>query len=153
MRLLVETDLNCSAARAWAEVQKPELLVHVASPVLVFIPRAPTEFPPAGLDGEFVVSMKLFGLLPLGRQTIRVSRHADPDGSFHLRDDGFSDVIRKWDHRISLTPLSECLCHYTDTIDIEAGLLTPVVFCFAFVFFRWRQHRWRQLVAREFRYR
>ncbi|MFO0947332.1 MAG: hypothetical protein U1D30_15580 [Planctomycetota bacterium] len=127
-------------------MQKPQLLIHVARPFLVFVPREPKELPPAGLDGEFKVSMRLLGVIPLGWQMIRVTRTIDADGTCHLRDDGYSPLIRRWDHRIRVQPISKTTCEYSDTIDIEAGLLTPLVFVFAHLFFRWRQHRWRQLV-------
>ncbi|MBN8607821.1 MAG: hypothetical protein J0L81_12970 [Caulobacterales bacterium] len=40
---------------------------------------------------------------------------------------------------------------YRDRVRVEAGLLTPGVWMFAALFFRWRQMRWRALVKRGFK--
>jgi len=37
-------------------------------------------------------------------------------------------------------------CGYTDQIDIQAGILTPPIWLFAHIFYRYRQRRWRHLV-------
>ena len=42
---------------------------------------------------------------------------------------------------------------YTDSVEVRAGLLTPLVWAFATAFYRHRQRRWRRLVRRGFRYR
>ncbi len=41
---------------------------------------------------------------------------------------------------------------YRDRVEIDAGLLTPVVAALARVFYRHRQGRWRALAARGFAY-
>jgi hypothetical protein len=35
----------------------------------------------------------------------------------------------------------------TDRIELHAGLLTPAVWLFAFMFYRYRHRRWRRLIA------
>jgi hypothetical protein len=42
--------------------------------------------------------------------------------------------------------------HYTDQVEIQAGLLTPLVWALASIFYRYRQFRWRRLVAADFAY-
>lgn len=44
-----------------------------------------------------------------------------------------------------MEPLSETTCHYTDEVEIRAGRLTPLVWLFGHLFFRYRQMRWRTL--------
>jgi hypothetical protein len=53
--------------------------------------------------------------------------------------------IRLWEHRISVEPLGEVRCRYTDDLVIDAGGLTPAVMAFANLFYRHRQRRWRRL--------
>ncbi|MFO7859839.1 MAG: hypothetical protein R6U41_01320 [Desulfosalsimonas sp.] len=38
--------------------------------------------------------------------------------------------------------------HYTDKIEISAGLLSPLIWLFAHVFYRHRQRRWKLLLER-----
>jgi hypothetical protein len=57
-------------------------------------------------------------------------------------------VLRTWNHAIHVEPLSASTCRYSDSVDIDAGRLTPVVLVVADAFFAHRQRRWHQLVER-----
>ncbi|WP_344451232.1 hypothetical protein [Actinocorallia aurantiaca] len=54
--------------------------------------------------------------------------------------------VRTWNHTLRVEPLSEDSCRYSDTVDIDAGRLTPLVTAFAEVFYGHRHRRWRKLV-------
>ncbi|MEA2683479.1 MAG: hypothetical protein QOK05_1807 [Chloroflexota bacterium] len=56
-------------------------------------------------------------------------------------------VIRHWRHRLTVEPLDRGHSRYTDTVDIDAGLLTPAVWGFARAFYQYRHGRWRRLLA------
>jgi len=49
--------------------------------------------------------------------------------------------VRCWNHRIAIGPDGENTCRYTDEIAIEAGVLTPLVWAYAHLFYRYRQMR------------
>jgi hypothetical protein len=57
-------------------------------------------------------------------------------------------IVRRWDHRIRVQEISDCRAHYSDEIEIDAGILTPVVWLFAAGFYRHRQRRWRAIARR-----
>ena len=61
-------------------------------------------------------------------------------------------LIRRWDHLITIEPAGPRRTRYTDWVEAEAGLLTPLVWAFARVFYAHRQRRWQRLVAHGFRY-
>ena len=54
-------------------------------------------------------------------------------------------LVRRWDHLVSVRPLGENQSIYRDTVDIDAGNLTFVVWAWANWFYRHRQRRWRAL--------
>jgi hypothetical protein len=93
--------------------------------------------------------MWLFGIIPLGRQWIIVSRpNAQGEQARQLLDDGQGDVAKVWRHSITVRTLSPGTTAYRDDVEVSAGLLTPLVWAFAFVLYRWRQSRWRGLIGR-----
>ena len=53
-----------------------------------------------------------------------------------------------WNHRITLQTDAEGRTVYRDTLELSAGHLTPVVWAFAQLFYRYRHHRWRALAPR-----
>ena len=152
MKVTIQTRLRCTAPRAWEEVQKPLLLSHVAAPFLKFEPLSSKGFPERWDEGNFFVKMLGFGFLPLGLERIGISTRIDAEGVFYIRDDGGGTLVRSWDHLITIRPDGHEFCIYSDTVDISAGILTPFVWIFAQLFYRWRQHRWRCLVAGNFQY-
>lgn len=145
----IATYLPCTPAVAIDHVNSPRLLLHIAKPLVRFAALEPPHFPLTWADGTYRVSMRLFGIIPLGEQAIVISH--PPADIFTLRDNGRSALIRTWDHMITITPSGNGTL-YRDQVVIEAGLLTPLVWSFALLFYHHRQRRWRQLVSAGFDY-
>ena len=95
--------------------------------------------------------MFLFGFIPIGWQVIGIELPATPLGRHMVRDNGYGPLIRRWDHWIEIEPEGRGT-RYTDTVHIDAGLLTPLITAFATIFYRHRQRRWRELVKADFAY-
>lgn len=147
----VETVLEAPPDRVWEEVRKPRLLLYVAAPWIRFDPVRPESLPDVWQDGEYVVSMRFHGAVPLGRQTVVISYPEPMGDTRRLRDDGYGGVIRRWDHLMEVSPHPEGTL-YRDSVAIDAGWLTPLVAAFAQRYYEHRQRRWRTLVAADFDY-
>jgi hypothetical protein len=152
MRTTVSTTLAAPPDRIWRALQNPATLAYVAAPFVAFEPIEPATFSDRWDETDYRVLMRLFGVVPLGEQTIRIStrRGVDARGDryYHLRDDGTGQLVSTWDHLITLQELPDGRTRYTDDVTVEAGPLTPLVWLFAVGFYRHRQRRWRRLVAR-----
>jgi hypothetical protein len=146
----ISTVLECSLDEAVNHVKTPQLLEFVAAPLVRFVPVSPPLFPDAWSEGEYTVALRLFGIVPFGKQAIVISMPPTETG-FIVRDAGHSALIHTWDHLITITPHGRG-CHYRDRVDVRAGMLTPFVWLFAQLFYRHRQRRWRALVAKGFDY-
>jgi hypothetical protein len=142
--------LDVQAERAWAMVRRPRLLQHISHPLQVFEFLEPTTLPEVWTDGSYKVRCRMFGIIPTGEQWIVISTVEAGPALYALRDNGHGDLAQRWDHLITIRPLAADRCRYTDEIEVRAGLLTPFVAAFAWVFYRHRQRRWRQLVAANF---
>lgn len=151
MQVKISTLLPCAPERVWQEVQTSRLLRYITQPLVVFDPISPVTFPEKWSDERYWVRMKLFGFFSIGKQWIVIRRTVVPQG-YELLDDGHGDKITRWRHLITLRPTSDGFTHYTDTVDIKAGLLTFGIWLFASIFYRYRQNRWRRLVASNFNY-
>ncbi len=147
MKMFRSTTINLPAETVWAEVQTAKLLQHVAWPPVRFIPISDITLEAFKPGGSYQVKLLLFGFLPFGTQWIVTSIHL-PEQSIwplKLRDDGRSNLIKKWDHWISIEPEGNGQTRYSDALEIKAGLLTPFVWAFAQLFYAHRQRRWRGL--------
>lgn len=155
MKLHAATLLDAPVGRVWEELQKPALLFHIAAPLVVFRPVDPPVLPARWEEGRYLVSMRLFGILPLGTQWIGIQppvHEPGPPETYRLHDKGSSGLIRVWDHRITLRDAGAGRTQYADWVEIRAGVMTPLVWLFSKLLFSHRQRRWQRLVAADFRY-
>jgi len=147
----IEIILNTDADRVWYEVNRPQLLLFVAWPMIHFAPLDPPDWPERWEEREYVVSMRLWGFFWIGDQVIAISRPTAREGTRYIRDYGRSASVSKWDHLIIVEPCGH-RTRYVDRVEIDAGLFTPIVVAFARRFYAHRQRRWMALVRSGFEY-
>ena len=151
-RIRLETRLSMSPDAARERVLTPALLRHVAAPLLVFKPLDPPAFPERWEAGDYRVAVRVFGFIPIGRQTVGIrfgqTREDAPEGAFVVRDEGSGDLMKTWDHWIFIAPHPDGGTRYIDDVTVKAGWMTPFAGVFARLFYAWRQHRWRGLDRR-----
>lgn len=147
----ISTHLDVDPDRVWIEVNKPCLLLFVARPLVRFEPIDPQGLPDRWQEKEYVFQMWLYGIIPLGRQTISISRPTKTPNLRELRDNGYSALIKRWDHVIAVEADGSGT-RYTDRIEIDAGFFTLAVTAFARRFYAHRQRRWHKLVSSGFDY-
>jgi hypothetical protein len=127
----------------------PALLNYVVAGLMKFQPLDPPAFPRIWSAGEYMVRLLAFHVLPVGWQKVVIEQPEGHDTWF-IRDNGRGSVARVWDHRIFIEPDAGGT-RYTDEVRIDAGILTWPVSLYAELFYRYRQRRWRKLVAANFR--
>ena len=149
MKVDVSTVLDCSAAKAWDEVQKSSLLVYVIWPLARVVPTG-APFPERWSEGLTIQCKSfVFGLIPIGVRTLRFEKidqnYYKIQNNYKIQSREHDPLISRWDHLVSITPLDDSRSIYRDTIDIDAGKLTWLVLAWANWFYRHRQRRWRAL--------
>lgn len=129
----------------------PKLLHYVARPMVAFITVSSPALPERWKEGKYVVGLRLFGFIPLGHQTIVMSVPSRSGSHIELRDNGYSSLPSRWDHLIAIRS-AEGGCVYSDLVEVKAGVLTPFVWVFAWLYYRRRQRRWLRLVNNAYKY-
>jgi hypothetical protein len=147
MQATIRTELPIDLPTAAAFLRQPATMIFVARPLVTFTPLDPPQLPETWTEGRYRVALRLFGIIPFGRQAIGIRfEQVDDPAEFIMRDQGGGGLIRVWDHRLVLQSRGSARVAYTDQVDIQAGLLTPLIWAYAHLFFRWRQYRWRRLI-------
>lgn len=147
----ISTYLDASPDRIWDELNKPSLMLFVAHPILQFEAVEPEILPERWQERGYEMKLSWYGIVPLGKQVIRISKPAHEGETRQIRDNGYNAYIRRWDHQVFVEPDGKGT-RYTDRVEIEAGILTPFVAAFARKFYGHRQTRWRKLVESDFDY-
>jgi hypothetical protein len=99
-------------------------------------------------EGETIeLRLKLLNAVPVNRHTIKLIELDDATRTARTNEHG--GALKTWNHTIHVEPLSDGTCRYSDSIDLDAGRLTPVALAIANAIFAHRQRRWHKLVARQ----
>jgi len=139
----ISTELDAPADVVWAALKRKATFLHVTRGMLNFTGSDgwPDEFE----EGQRLSTrMLFFGLFPAPwlheLQVVRVN-----DGAREVYSNEGGGPIETWNHTLRVEPLPDGRSRYTDEIEIQAGPLTPAVWVFAHVLYRYRQARWRGL--------
>lgn len=136
------TVLEASADAVWAAVKTPSAFRTVTRGLLAMpvIRRRQDEW----REGETVVGwVFLIGFLPFSRHHLHVASIDESTRTLSSRE--FGGVIKTWNHDIEINPIDAKTCRYRDRIEIEAGVMTPVIVVYTRWFYRMRQRRWQAL--------
>jgi hypothetical protein len=140
VKVEVATDLPITAEQACGLAQKPALLEYVLWPFLAAVPLQP--IPDRVEEGdEFAIRLRFLRVLPGWRHRLTIERLTASE--IASREHG--GPVKRWDHSLTFEALSPVSCRYTDAIEIDAGVLTPLAALFAHLMYRYRQARWRVL--------
>lgn len=141
----IATRLPCTEDELWNRIMQPQSLRYVAWPLLTFEPVER-----GALDGPWQVGraydlkLRLLGIIPLGRHCIRLVKIEKATNTIESCENGL--LARVWNHTIRFNRQDGATVNYSDEIEIGAGLLTPIVWAFAHLFYRYRQWRWKSLL-------
>lgn len=143
MKAIVKTQLNIPADKAWNLVKQSQTLVYVCKGLLGF--DGSHRFPKQWRVGDTInTRLKLFGLIPAWKHSLRFILISDESMVIFTEEKG--GVVQSWNNEIKFEVNSESSCFYTDTVEINAGIFSPVIWLFANVLYRYRQRRWKYLI-------
>ena len=141
-------ELPCTVSDAFAALHDPTVFQRVSKPFLRFTPLKPARFPERYESGKsYVVGAKAFGLVPLGTQEINPATSRDAKRSVFVDNgrglSGALGVMNHFHHTMTLEPSGRGPAVLTDTLEWDAGALSPA-FWIGFRFFWW----WRHMVMK-----
>jgi hypothetical protein len=136
------TPLDAPAAAVWAAVKTPAAFRLVTRRLLTMpaIRCRQDEWHEGDTEVGWVF---LFGFLPFPRHHLHVASIKESTRTLGSRE--FGGLITTWNHDIEDVPIDAVTCRYRDRIEIEAGIMTPLVVLYAKWFYWMRQRRWRAM--------
>ena len=147
MRVHVESLLACDAETAWKLVKTSAVLIDVSRPLVDIRPLPGESFPEIWRQGATVgARCYLFGFIPQGRRELFFERVDDAAREIQTRE--HDPLIRHWDHLLRVQSAGGGHCRYSDTVDIDAGWLTLLVWLFALCCYHHRHRRWGRLIRK-----
>ncbi len=143
MKAIIKTELDLPTVEAWKLVKQSDTLVYVCKGLLSF--QGSNGFPKQWKEGDIITTrLKFFGFIPAWKHVLRFISVSDESYTIFTEEKG--GLLSKWNHEIKLVNKNEFNCFYSDTVEINAGIATPIVWLFAKVLYQYRQKRWRGLI-------
>ena len=143
----LETELGADVGRVWDAMLLPATFLYVVRG-LFSVPMLAGRTEPFVAGESGTAWLFVFHVIPVYRHTINVIS-VDP-ASHTVKTHEHGGMLRAWNHTLHAEPIEGGRTRYSDTLEIDAGPLTPVVALGARWIFRYRQRRWHRLVRRQF---
>lgn len=148
MKAKVTTVMETTTEKLWDKISQPASLIYVSSPILKFVPIESTNMDSTwDADDEYRLKLYFMKIIPMGKHTIRFSVIDREANKIISQESG--SLASVWNHTITFEAIDGERIRYTDTIEIGAGILTPLVWAFANWFYRHRQRRWAKLLEND----
>jgi len=143
MKARISNVFATSSEQAWRAVKQSRTLSYITKGFLHF--EGADHFPLEWKQGKTEqCRLIFFGFIPAWQHLLKFTLI---DNQNHLQfTEETGGLIPQWNHLIKVETLTETRCRYTDEIDIKAGIFTPLVWLYAHIFYRYRQHRWKKLI-------
>lgn len=153
MRIDLRFEIACNADAAWRAVHDPAVAAALYGPVMRLRPLSP--MPEHLADGdEVTVQLRAFGVIPIGRQVIRVADEVSDAGSTLVRTmhdrghpvSGPLALVRDWHHRMTITDAPQHPGHaiWRDRLSFT-GAFAPIAWIALRATWAWRARRIRAL--------
>ena len=133
-----ETDIE----NIWCKIQDIETLREICKPKASFISYG--NIPPVWKAGEtFYFPMFLHRFIPIGKHTINVIKIDKK--SREIVSNEYNKRVTIWNHYIQMEKITENVIKYTDSVELYAGYLTPLVAWWTLYFYKHRQKKWQKI--------
>ncbi len=150
MKISLTTELDASLEEAWDALHDPDVFQKVSAPFLRFRADAATGFPDRWKSGNtYVVHASALGLIPMGSQEINPTT-TNEGMRREFRDNGRGltgalAAVSSFQHTMALEPSGVGPTTLHDTLEFQAGILTPFMWLGFRLFWAWRHAKMRSL--------
>jgi hypothetical protein len=144
VRLTVSSVLPAPVHRVWPLLQRSDTYTFIAEGFITSGNAA--TLPEVWQVGDSVdLQPRLFGWGPLSEHIVTFTEIDHERLLIRTTEQG--GPVTQWDHTMTLEPVGADRTRYTDSLELRAGLLTGIVWLFAFFFYRHRHRRWLLLLV------
>ena len=154
MYVFLRLELDCSPDDAWAALGNPAVFRAVMKPLMRVRSLDAGGFPKRwSADEVHHVSMRLFGVVPMGHHSIDITYTERPGGVRMVIDQGepLSGILSRtstWDHRMAVSASPGGKTLYRDRLSVKAGILTLPLWLGLWALWQYRGARLQKLAKR-----
>lgn len=144
MRIVQSSVFQATPQQVFSLVSKISTLKFIAKPLLYFPFITQPESDEWQPNLRYHMKLRVFGVLPFGKHQISFEKF---EPTIIISNESGS-MISIWKHYITIHAINDSQVLYSDIVEIKAGVLTPIIWTFARLFYRHRQRRWIKLLQK-----
>jgi hypothetical protein len=137
------TKLDASPEKVWDQLLEYRTLEYLMRGLIGFSGELPARM---RLGDRLVLRLWFFHLIPAWKHRVAIVQLDGETRTITSHEHG--GILRRWDHQMRVLASADRRAIYSDRVEIEAGLFTPLVWLWAQIQYRYRHARWLRL-ARE----
>ena len=145
LTIRVRSRLAAPADQIWQLLLSKKTFLFITEGMMTFTDSEDWPEPLFSSDTKIDTKVCLFGRGPASPHQVRILRVDEVKQEIDTEESG--GLVSVWNHRMRVDAVSREESLYTDHIELQAGLITPLVWPFAFLYYRYRHRRWRKLLA------
>lgn len=153
MRVTLRLTLDAPVDAVWEALHSPAVFRAVSGPFTTAESLEPGGFPARWAGTDHRVRLRMLGVLPMGTQLIRLRDETLADDTLVVHDEGgpltgAMRVVTSWHHRMAINPdtaAPDARTLFRDTLELGAGVLTPLAWLGFWGFWQLRARQLRRL--------
>jgi len=98
-------------------------------------------------DSTYILKPLSYGLFPIGGEHTIYIEEINHD-EYYIQTREYNTIARVWDHRLSWEESDGNQVIYTDTIELYAGVMTPIFALYLRSFYKMRHKNWYALLKK-----
>ncbi len=98
-------------------------------------------------DSTYILKPLSYGILPIGGEHTIYIEEINHD-EYYIQTREYNSIAKVWDHRLSWEESGGDQVIYTDTIELYAGVLTPIFAQYLRSFYKMRHRNWYALLKK-----
>ncbi|MDR0684802.1 MAG: hypothetical protein LBF83_06710 [Spirochaetaceae bacterium] len=143
IKIIICSELNNSINKIWDKILNIETLIKICKPMATFKITTKEKFIKWKLNTEYVFKLFIYGFVPFGTHKIILETIDNEENIIKSKE--HNNVVKIWNHKITMEKEGELITNYTDEVEIYAGIFTLIIAIWGIIFYKHRQKKWKAI--------
>jgi hypothetical protein len=143
IKITICSKLNNSIDKIWKRILNIETLVEICKPMATFKIITKENIVIWDLNTEYIFKLFLYGFILFGNHKI-ILETIDTERNI-IQSKEHNNIVRIWNHKITMENYGEKITKYTDEVEIYAGIFTFFIAFWGIIFYKHRQKKWQKM--------
>jgi hypothetical protein len=143
IKITICSKLDNSVNKIWDKILNIQTLVEICKPMATFKTITKENIKIWELNTEYIFKLFIYGFIPFGNHKIILE--TIDTGINVIKSKECNNIVKIWNHKITLENYGGKITKYTDEVEIYAGIFTLFIASWGIIFYKHRQKKWKKI--------